>query len=221
MAEAPASDVLDDFNRADENPLSQGGLWGGAIGASGFSGAAKIVTNAATGTGVNVPTGSYRAATCAANCEAYTTVTTLPNANANYVLLAVRYDSSAVTGYFVQARKADFWFIFRMDGAATNTQIATTSATITMALNDVLIFRAVRDTLVLYRNGLEVLRVTDSTYVQAGSLGVGGRDTTLRVDNFGGGPYNGASYLASWHRRPIPMMKGPDTDRIRRLSKRA
>lgn len=178
--------LLDSFDRANENPLSGGGNWN----KNNFSPALQLVSNAATGnSAIALSFGYWTPATFGPNCGTSIIVTTLPANTANYVRLYVRLNDpsqSLTSGYFFQwSNDANGCRLFRID-AGTTVQL-TQAAAARYTTNDVLMLTANGSTLAVVNNGVQVLTATDATYGAAGSIALGARDTTTRLDVFRGG----------------------------------
>jgi hypothetical protein len=93
--EFPTTSILDDFNRANENPLSGGGNW--TISGT-FDAPWQLLSNGVIGTsGANENQMAYSAAGDLTDCEAYATVVTVPTAG-NVVGVICRQDPSVNTG---------------------------------------------------------------------------------------------------------------------------
>ena len=184
-AVVPFAQVIDNFNRTNENPLSFSGRWvGGEV-----STFLQVTSNKATGTSTSqLSSRDWDETKFAADQECYITVTTLPSTGANYIRLYVRKSvhGSTYNGYMVQwSNDANGCRIFRSD-AGTLTQIAQdTSAT--YAANDVILLRAEGTTITVYKNGVSVLSVVDSNYNASGYVALGCRDTTTRLEDYGAG----------------------------------
>jgi hypothetical protein len=183
--------TLDSFNRANENPLSDGGRW--TIGVIGVAEVGLRVVSNRLGCNKSTTGTAWRNnASFGPDTESWARITTLPG-NGNAVRLYVRLQtpgSAAVDGYmlrFVQASGTDQIFLERFtDGALTT--LGTIGQDI--AAGDTLLLRAQGSTLEAWRkNGATWTRlgaVTDSTYPGAGYIGVGIRGRTGRLDDFGG-----------------------------------
>lgn len=206
--------MRDDFTRADENPLSNGGSWTTKVLSTDAD--LKVVGNQCAATSL-ARCGAYWNAAQFNDCEAYLTLATMPTADGCGVWLRVQNPGSGSSSGYMG------WYhpptttlrIWRLDAGV----LAALSSTVTISLaaGDMLWFRAAGGTLVLASGqaGVWTDRITqaDPTY-KAGYIGIfGGADTAFRLDDFGGGnPLE--SFIASWRRRPVPMIQGPDIDRI-------
>jgi hypothetical protein len=181
--------TLDGFNRADETPVSFGGLWGNGILGSGER-SLKVVSNQLASDRSTTAT-AWWSTQYGADCESWATIATLPG-NGNSVRLYVRLQtpgSSAVDGYmllFNQLSGTDQVVLVRItNGALTalstvNREIAAGSRLLLRA-NGTALESWVQQGSVWTR----LSRVTDSTYGGAGYVGVGIRGKTGRLDDFG------------------------------------
>lgn len=179
----PTTGILDDFNRANENPLSNGGKYN-LIAANT---ALQVVSNQCTGTGASVNAARYNVSSFGPDSEAYMTVTTVPGTS--YVRLWLRFTNpgASETGYMMQwSNDANGCRLFKMTSQDTYAQIAQNAAA-TYVNNDVIGFEAIGSQLTAYKNGTSVVTVADGTYATAGNIGIGINGTTGIVDNFGGG----------------------------------
>lgn len=181
----PVTPVLDFFDRADENPLSGGGNWLAFFTAT--TSPLQLLSHAVTGTSTTRASQSYwTPATFGPNTETYVTVAALPASTSNYIRLRVRLNIGSAQSYMMQwSNDANGCRIFREAGQETFTQLA--QALSTYGVGDQITMRAVGSTISIYKNGFQVLATSDSTYSAAGNIGVGCRDTTVRLDAFGGG----------------------------------
>jgi fibronectin type 3 domain-containing protein len=182
--------ILDTFNRANENPLSFGGVWGsGIFGSSERS--LKVVSTQCASDRTTTATAWWKTQ-LGADQEAYATMSTLPG-NSNSFRLYTRLQSagtSAVDGYmlvYTQASATDQITIYRVtDGALI--QLATLPREIGAGAR--LLFRARGTALEAWvgegATWSRLVRVTDSAYSSAGYAGIGIRGKTGRLDDFGG-----------------------------------
>lgn len=114
--------ILDDFNRPDENPLSDSGRWSNGVTGSGESGL-HVLSNQLACTKTTTCTGWRNDAQHGPGTEAATRITTLPG-NGNAVRLYVRLQtpgSSAADGYmllFSQASGTDQLVFHRLTNGA-------------------------------------------------------------------------------------------------------
>jgi hypothetical protein len=186
------SPPLDDFNRANENPLSGGGLWTNGIvaGESGFAVSSNqlacTITTTCTAWRNNTQFGPA--------VEVWAREATLPGVN-NPIRLAARLQMPGGTGGYMlrtnQLSGPDEVLLERYNG----TRLLTMSQE--LAAGDTMLLRVKGSTLEAWRlpQGGSWSRlgvVQDSTYAAVNYVGVGLRGTTGRLDDFGartlGGP---------------------------------
>ncbi len=185
----PRGAVLDDFNRADENPLSDAGAWTNKVVST--DGNLKLVSNKVAATSAARDGASWNAETFI-DSEAFLTISTLPTSDGAGLWLRVTNPGiSSATGYMAWWSPGNGVRIWRLSSGGTLTAL-TPYADPDLAAGDKLWFRAVgtRLTLAVFHNGVwgNWLTVTDATY-GSGYIGIfGGANTTWRVDDFGGGP---------------------------------
>lgn len=177
--------VLDDFNRADENPLSLGGLWD----TRNTSTALKVVSNQAAGTSVALNSRYWTTKFTSADSKISIDVPTL-GATDDYVRLWLRITNPGAageTGYMMQWGPSDApgVRIFKETARETFTQIAQDTTKHYVA-GDTIAFEAVGTAITVYLNNVPVLTVTDSTYTAAGYVALGARGVNIRLDNFNG-----------------------------------
>ena len=180
--------VLDNFNRANENPLSSVNWGNGILGNSERN--LKVVSNQCASDRTSTASAWWKTQLGAAS-EAYATVATLPG-NGNAVRLYARLQSpgsSAADGYVLvynQLSGTDQVLLYRMTNGAL-TQIA--SASREVAAGNTLLLRANGTALESWiRVGstwTRLSRVTDATYTNAGFAGLAIKGKTGRVDDFG------------------------------------
>ncbi len=183
----PTTGVLDDFNRTDENPLSDGGDWSQMV----WNGDdLKIVSNEVTDDGAQG--GNYRSdQTYGADSEVFTTLATVGTDFGAVLLRLADAGGSTPDGY-------EFNFIISGTDRVAVQRIDNGSETLlgsvvnlTVVTGEKVGFEAIGSTLKGYRftGGAwqEEISRSDSTYTAAGNIGMflntGGWD----VDDFGGG----------------------------------
>jgi chitodextrinase len=177
--------VVDSFNRANENPLSDAGRWTNAIigGESGLS-----VSSSELACSVTTTCTAWRNPTqYGPDTEVYARVSTLPG-DSNQIRLYARLQPGAVTGYLLRTNQTsgtDEVWLERFSGGAT--RLLTIPQELTPG--DTLLLRVKGSTIEAWRNdGTAWSRlgvVQDGTYTAAGYAGVGLRGTTGRLDDFG------------------------------------
>lgn len=182
----PTTGILDDFNRANENPLSGGGDWGDRI----TNNDLQLLSNRAAGTGANVLNSRFWAAdTFGPASEVYCTVPVI-NVSPDYLRLWLRLNgagSAAENGYMMQwTNDANGCRIFREASLESYTQIAQNAAARMVAADQIGI-GAIGSDITVYQNGSVVVTVSDATFSGAGQLALGCRSTVFRMADFGGG----------------------------------
>ena len=180
----PATPVLDNFNRADQNPPSSS--WSAIT----LLGNLAVVSNQCKANAAGNCGNYYNPATYGPNSEAYITIVTKGGTGDSVsVWVRAQQPGSALTidGYLVAwqvAAGTDQLLIQRSDNG-----VATTLTTIgqEMSNGDILGIRAVGSTITAYVNGTQVGSATDSTYTAAGNLVLTVVNTTFVLDDLGGG----------------------------------
>lgn len=184
----PTTPILDDFDRADENPLSDGGKWSTRGGASDALLVVSHLCGGASGPST-LKSEFWNAASFAANQEVYVNVPVL-GASADYVRLWLRLTGAGTSlekGYMMQwSNDANGASIFKENLRDAFTSLIQNTA-LRFAANDQLWFQASGTTLTIYQNAVSVLTVNDSTLTTGGNIALGMRNTTIRCDSFGGG----------------------------------
>ncbi|MGH3372784.1 MAG: fibronectin type III domain-containing protein, partial [Nocardioidaceae bacterium] len=183
--------TLDDFNRPDENPLSDAGKWSNGILGSAETGL-HTLSAALACTKTTTCSGWRSNLTYGPDVESWARISALPGAG-NAVRLYARLQtpgSSAVDGYmlvYFQLSGTDQVVLYRITNGAVTVLVTVNQE---VALGDRLLLRATGSTLEAWRHdGVAWSRlgtVSDSTYAAAGYLGVGVRGTSGRLDDFGG-----------------------------------
>lgn len=178
--------VLDDFNRANENPLTDGGKWLSRN--ANFN--LQLLSNRCAGLGSVLNSMYWAAATFGPNCGAFVTIPVL-GGSSDYVRLYLRLASPGTlseSGYMAQWINSGTsgLIIFKETTREAFTTLAQNTA-LTYAAGDVITFTAVSNVLTVLKNGASVLTVNDSSFIRTGNLALGMRATTIRGDDFGGG----------------------------------
>jgi hypothetical protein len=185
----PGTSLLDDFNRTNETPVSQGGNWA-ATGADGRPGVALSQNRIQS---FAQPSYSYRVSPyVGGGSEAWATVSVRPNQNhwLSLVICLQGAGSSTWDGYELRAKVTsgpDLWEIRRItDGASTG--IGSTTMEIA-AGGTMLLRRSAVDLQFWWKppggSWTQKLSVGDTTY-DWGMIGLGGWSTGA-LDDFGGG----------------------------------
>lgn len=196
--------VLDDFNRPDEDPLSQGGAWASTpISGSGVT--LEVLGNRAShNEGVFTPGDSYRVVDNAGDTEVYATMPLVPDNNEPvYLYLHLREVGGAGwDGYRVEITRwvstvADQIAIQKVvNGSVTN--LASTGlgrpleGIPDLQDGDVFLFRRLGNGLELWRKNAgtwrKLVSASDPSFTH-GKLGLGVADNSGRWDDFGGGSF--------------------------------
>jgi hypothetical protein len=180
--------VLDNFNRPNENPLSGGGSWGS--GASSSERCLKVVSNQLA-SDKTTTCSAVRVAPFGADVEVWTRVTVLPGAG-NQIRLNARLQQPGTTtydGYMLRTNQlsgTDEVYLERIDNGAF---VRLLTVNRELAVGNTLLFRVEGSTLEAWiKSGSAwslVGSVDDSTYATGGSVGIGLRGKTGRLDDFG------------------------------------
>lgn len=177
------STLLDNFNRANENPLAGGSNWA----TRNVSNSLQLSSNQVTGTSNTILSSRYWAPrTFGPNCETSVTIATLPTSG-RYARLFLRLTNpgaSGETGYAVQYAQGSGLQILKETARESLTQIASNATS--FSAGDIFTFRALGTTIEVLKNGVSVLSVVDSTYTAAGYIALGAGDQTIRLDDFSG-----------------------------------
>lgn len=165
--------LLDDFNRANEDPLSDGGRWIRYLTGE-FS--PKIVSNQCVPTASGTFSSVYWAPSAFnADQGIKMTIATLPGAG-NYMRLYLRLKNpggTSETGYMAQWQQGTALTIHKETANETFTQLATDSGATSFSAGDEFKFEVVGTTLTVYKNGVSVLSVTDATFSNSGAVRFG------------------------------------------------
>lgn len=187
----------DNFTRANENPLSDGGKWSTLV--ESVSNPMQVVSNAAEATVANARNTSYLSGvSLPANQWASLTIGA-PLFSVAGVYLRVTSGASFVYYRFVIDIATGQWLI---QGVITPAGVLTTLAIVSGAAittGDVMLFTAIGSTLTGYKNGIEIVAVTDST-LPSGAAGFGDNPATSVTNGtftrFSAGQFiNGAGLL--------------------------
>jgi fibronectin type 3 domain-containing protein len=185
--------TLDTFNRANELPLSDAGRWSGAVGVNGSAeGCLRVVSNQLASNKTTTCT-SYRAnTTYGPDTEVWTRVAVLPGSN-NHIRLKARLQQPGTAGYDgymlrtnQRSGSPDEVYLERIDNGVF---VRLLTVDRELAVGNVLLLRVRGTTLeawILAGSSWSRLGVvTDSTYPNAGDVGIGLRGKTGRLDDFG------------------------------------
>ncbi len=176
----PTTAILDNFDRSNENPLSQGGNW------TMLDGAWKVLTNQCKVSSLGGDTfvgARYSAgAITSNNGEVYCTI--LDASKDIWVYMV----SADYNGYGAEIRNGTQYIIRETDFA--DTVIGTYNASVSN--NDVVGLERVGNILKIYVNGVDITSggVNDATHDLTGATYMlWAMNTAAGIDNFGGGTY--------------------------------
>lgn len=193
----PTLGILDDFNRADEDPLALG--WAGPI----FSGERqlRISSNQAAPHSVDLYGNSYwNSSAIGPDIECYCTLSSSWAASDRIIFYFRSTVGASVSGYRVAFRNIagdHLVFIERMDANVNTTLGATIDPADTFASGDKFGAEMIGNTInAYYKQGAGAWTSlgsrTDSTYTGTGYIGVALTTAgSLRVDDVGGGTIGG------------------------------
>lgn len=188
--------ILDNFNRSDNllhnSPnASSGDTWSNQRINGGGTNDLQI-SSSQLGSSTGSATNGYLTSNYGPDVEVYCNISVLP-ASGNYVFFITRLHDQGTTsfdGYGMIYIATDTWQIRRYDNG-TSTVLA--SATQAVSAGDSIGFSAVGSTLTAYykpsasATWTSLFSTTDSTYSNAGPIGLELGDTTARVDDLSGG----------------------------------
>jgi hypothetical protein len=191
----PTTGVLDNFDRADEDPLYYSGKW-----ATGSDDDLKVVSNYCESGHSAGSSNSWTNSKFGPDSEAYVTVISKPDLTGDYIEVGIRLNGDAINGGSTEGYTARFIEntagtdtvqIYRIDGVGGFTQLgATTNQEI--STGKVIGISAIGNTITAYYDGSAVLSVSDSTYTRANYAGLRiyyttGHSGIIKVNDFGGG----------------------------------
>ena len=175
----PITPILDDFNRADENPIV------GYV-PIGRGGNVKIVSNQATAATSDGQV--YRNSPLSSNDhQAYITVANVGNLGSHFEIVLRDYDGVQNFFYEIAFNNGDPWFVYFRKYTGAFTQIGTNVTIPSIVANDIVGASVGGSKITAFLNGVELTSVYDTTITLGRYIGFGCGDTTLRLDNFGGG----------------------------------
>ena len=183
-AQPGSTPIVDNFNRANENPLSGGGNWSALS-----SGGVQLVNNAVASNGSGTSTSGWKT-TYTGDVEARTTVL-ISTDNAGVMTHAALNGAGQLSGYLWQWQGANSPATFALyrEDANVFTQLATFNGFL-LDPGDQLALQVTGNSVQgwVYHLGSwqQVASATDTTY-RTGKLGLRLRGTTPIADDFGGG----------------------------------
>jgi hypothetical protein len=206
----PTTGVIDSFNRADEDPLSDGGKW--SIGPDDFGGTnnLRVASNECLQGSATSSNGYRNDQDYGPDCEVYCTLaTTLPTTALLLYARCVNIGSGTTDGYAVYFNFSgtDDALICRMDNDSLVGLGSSIVPPAPYALGDKLGLECIGSTIAAYvfQSGAwsQLGTRTDSTYSAAGKIGVRIADSGSngRIDDFGGGTVAAAGASAPARRR--------------------
>lgn len=184
--------ALSDFTGADEDPLSEGGVWAGTarISSAAIDDARRLSNAAAPSTTASTASEACWGATFNADQEVYFTVTALPQSG-QYVELHARIQNrglfNVIYYIFVYVVGTGIQF-YKLTYPTGFTQLGATVSQ-TLSVGDEFRLRVTGTTLEGFVNGVSVGTRTDSDIAGEGLIGfaLGAAGDTARIDGFGGG----------------------------------
>jgi hypothetical protein len=182
----PTTSVVDNFNRANENPLGHG-TWTGPVyqGDARFALSSSQVACAQSGAWCD----EYWNQATYSDSEAYVTISAKGSSNGVGLFVRVANpNTGTLRGYLIETGGTSLTF-YRID-SGSETQLGSTVTGLTWSAGDKLGFQAVGSTLTAYHytGGAwsSVASRTDSTYA-TGTIGLESYSTSWTLDDFGGG----------------------------------
>lgn len=190
----PATPILDFFNRAAEDPLSQAGAWASTDPAGSASGTLEVSGVLGRNLDSTGTLRSYRTADYSGYTEAYFTIATMPGGGKALELLLDlnNVGSASWSGYrlYVVEGSPDQVYIDRIV-SGTPTHIA---GPVSRDINtgDMLLAERVGSTLELWHRHSNTgawtkVATADNTSYTTGKIGAGIQNKTGAIENFGGG----------------------------------
>jgi hypothetical protein len=193
----PTTGILDNFNRANEDPLGNGN-WTCPL-RSGDNNL-RVLSNLVALPSAGIQTGNcyWSAADFGPDTEVFLTISTKP-ANSECLALVARISGagSSISGYwgeFCSSAGTDTWDLYRVDSGVF-THLGT-QGTAELTNGDKVGLEVIGNNIKLYYKpaaGSWTLKTSasDSTYPAAGKIGINIEQVTARGDDFGGGTVNG------------------------------
>ena len=190
----PTTPILDNFNRANENPLSDGGYWSGTF--ASFETQLQLVSNSITSTASSLSAcSSIWRGFRAHNAECYFDIITAPGLNYGFSILMNVGASGSITGYDISFNNlvSPFWTIYRDFNGSQTALISNVSGSIVNG--DSVGASVIGGVITLYVKHLGVwsvvTTVTDPSPLPAGDIGIDSTDIVTGggqfYGNFGGG----------------------------------
>lgn len=191
--------VLDDFNRAAEDPLSGGGNWGSRIDSDSDADEMRLTTNVVTRGTSGVST-SYWAAATFTDPEVFFSPTGGTTQRSNLHIVYAGPNTTTPDGYrafVIKSAGDDSWQLHRIDdGVATELGTAQTSEHTDgtparmQHVSGVIVVQNCPTTCTTIRTE------SDATYSGAAWIGLGVNSDNITIDDFGGGTLTASSRLS-------------------------
>lgn len=184
----PTTSILDNFNRANEGPPPSAN-WGTPSGFNGWQVASNVCDAASVALGAAIT--FWSAASFGASAECYCDITAKPLATSAFYIF-LRFNTVTGNGYavnFVNNVGTDTVNIIREDGYGDNilasfSQEVTAGDSIGISISGSTITAWYKAAAGAWTS---LGTASDATYSGTGSIGMVGLDTTISIDNFGGG----------------------------------
>jgi hypothetical protein len=187
----PATGILDNFNRANEDPLANGNWTCPAQTSAGN----LTLTSNQTNSNFGSADCYWSSSTFGPDSEAFVTISTVNNGFCTALFLRTNnLNSASLNGYWyehcaVTGASNDTFTIYRIDNGSFTSIAAGTQE---VSSGDRIGAEAIGSSLKMYYKAaagswVQVVSVTDSTYSGSGRIGLHLEDTTERADDFGGG----------------------------------
>ena len=200
----PTTGILDNFNRANENPVSQGGNWTSPQNAGDTT--EGVVTNVLVrGDSAASTASAYRSnASTGDDCEVFATVAIKGN-NDEYSCIRLRVQTGTLGNYYqARLRPQAGTDLVHIDSAASNTWTQLGAAVSQeFAVGDAWGLEAIGTTLTFYFQASggswsSLFNRTDSTYATGGYLADYVEFGTWGHDDFGGGTVVTGGPVCAW-----------------------
>jgi hypothetical protein len=198
----PTTGVIDTFNRANEDPLSDGGKW--SIGPDDFGGTnnLRVASNECFQGSATSSNGYRNDQDYGPDCEVYCTITVIPTTAVALYARCVNIGSGTTDGYTVYFdcnASPDVVLICRNDNDGLTVLGASITMGTSLVVGDKVGMEIVGSTIAAYayQSGAwtQLGTRSDGAYTAAGKIGVRISDSgsNSRIDDFGGGTVVGGA----------------------------
>lgn len=190
----PTTPILDNFNRADEGPPPSAN-W------TDIGNGLEVISNQAAGSAVGDNISYWNPITFGPDSEVYVTIPVTDVVNG---VIYLRFNTGSFNGYgLIFGASTSSLSVIRLDGGVPTPLGAAISQAISNG--DSVGLRVIGSTIKVYYKAAAgswtfLDSRTDATYSAAGALLLVVVDTTMRLDNFGGGTYEGHGLLLGQQR---------------------